>query len=89
MTESEDLRQFIRDLTLRFERATQALSADIREEVRAARDELALHREDSRRYFEVQNAKLDEVIGENRAQTQALLHILDRLGNGGGAAPAT
>ena len=79
MAEADDLRQFIRETTLRFERAMRALSAEIRDEVRQAREE-------SRRYFEIENAKLDELLADNRAQRQALLHILDRLSNGGAAA---
>jgi predicted phage gp36 major capsid-like protein len=84
----DENRQFQRDLILRFERSMRALSAEIRAEVTA-------HREESRRYFEALDAKAaeqrratDELIEENRAQRQALLHILDRLG-GGGTAPAT
>ena len=53
------------------------------------------HRKETRRYFEVLHAqgeresrRVDELIEESRAQRQALLHILDRLGNGG-PAPAT
>jgi hypothetical protein len=74
-------RQFQRDLILRFERSMRAHAAEIRGEV-------AAQREESRRYFEVIDARTEELLQESRAQRQALLRILDRLG-GGGAAPAT
>jgi hypothetical protein len=80
-------REFIRENTLRFERGMRSLSAEIREEVR-------LHRAESREYFErlreqaeEERRRTDDLLAESRAQRQALLHILDRL-DGGGAAPA-
>jgi hypothetical protein len=91
VAERDDLlaayREFIRENTLRFERAIRSISAEIREELR-------LQRKDSREYFEVLHAqgeqesrRVDELIEESRAQRQALLHILDRLDDGG-TAPA-
>ena len=82
-----ELRDFIRENTLRVEHAMRSLdrsihafAIEIRDEVRVARDELRAHdRRESR--------KIDELIEENRAQRQALLRILDRLDDGG-AAPA-
>ena len=75
MTESEDLRTFIREILLRFDRG------------------MAQVREDSRRYFEILDARMeaearrtDELVAESRAQRQALLHVLDQLSNGGPAA---
>ena len=66
----------------------RSISADIR-------DELRLHRDDSREYFELlrdqgrqYGRRIDELIDESRAQRQALLHILDRLDNGGSAPAA-
>lgn len=87
MSESDDFRTFIREVTLRFERGIERISRDIRLEV-------AEHRTESRRYFEVLDRKLDEserrtgeIIAENRARREALFRILDRLdGNGGPAA---
>jgi hypothetical protein len=83
----EAYREFIREQTLRFERAMRALAAEIREEVREQRAQ-------SERYFEIliahdvrESKRIDDLIEENRAQRLALLHILDRLDNGG-AAPA-
>ena len=80
-------REFIREQSLRFEHAMRALSADIREEIRSQREE-------SRRYFERIDRRLDrldkryeDLHDESRAQTQALLRVIDRLDNGG-AAPA-
>jgi hypothetical protein len=98
VAEHDDLfaayREFIREITLRFERAVRSISAEFREERREIRDELRLHRKESREYFELLHAqgeqesrRVDELIEASRAQRQALLHILDRLDNGG-TAPA-
>jgi hypothetical protein len=98
----EAYREFIREQTLRFERAMRELVKEIRaevqaqrEEIRAQREEARAHRDESRAYFEVldahaerENRRIDDLIEDNRAQRLALLHILDRLDNGG-AAPAT
>jgi hypothetical protein len=91
VAEPDDLiaayREFIREITLRFEQGMRSLSAEIREELR-------LHRAESREYFELlwdqaenERRRTDDLLAESRAQRQALLHILDRLDNGG-AAPA-
>ena len=95
MDQHDDLiaayREFISQNTLRFERAMRSLAAEIRSEVQLARKELRndirLQREESRAYFEQQSRRLDDLLEENRAQRKALLHILDKLDNGG-AAPA-
>ena len=71
-------REFAREQQLRFER----LMADARR-----RDE-----EDRRVYiarFDALQEDMREIREESRALLQALLHVLDRLENGGGAAPAT
>ena len=92
MAEGDELiaayREFISQNTLRFERAMRSISVEIREELRA-------HREESRKYFEVlhgqgerESRRIDDLIEESRAQRLALLHILDRLDDDG-AAPAT
>jgi hypothetical protein len=93
MSESDDLRTFIREVTLRFERGIERISRDIRLDV-------AEHRSESRRYFEALRAerkaqhqaereKLDEILAEGRAGRQALFHLLDELrGGSGGTAPA-
>jgi hypothetical protein len=75
MAESDDLRAFIRDLMARFDRGMNAVIA--RQEA---------DREESRRYFERYDAKLDEILAEGRAGRQALFHLLDRLDDGGPAA---
>jgi predicted YcjX-like family ATPase len=77
VTESDDLRAFIRDLMARFDRGMNAVLA----EQKAAREE-------SRRYFEDLNAKTDEIIAEGRAGREALFRILDRLDGNGGPATA-
>src|SRR5438874_9138619 len=105
--EAEILREFIREITLRIERALDKFGADlrgetsairgetsaIRDETRAIRDEMSEQRKESRRYFEALYAKMEyqeeqtrELREESRAQTQALLRMIDRLDNGGAAA---
>jgi hypothetical protein len=66
----------------------RALAAEIREETRTIHEELRAQREENRAYFEAPRAEIAEHREESRAQTKALLHILDRLENGG-TAPAT
>ena len=93
MPERNDLiaeyRQFIREITLRFERAMRSITAEIRDEVRAQREE-------SREYFRLLHAqgdresrRIDELIEESRAQRLALLHNLDRLDGGGAASTSS
>jgi hypothetical protein len=91
MSESDDLRTFIRDLMARFDRGMDAVLARIDEE--AARR--AERERESIRYFKAIRAeqiadreRLDDILAENRAQRAALWRILDRLDNGGGAAGA-
>jgi predicted phage gp36 major capsid-like protein len=83
MTESDDLRSFIRDLMARFDRGMDAVER-----------KLETSREENRRYFEAldrraeeEARRTDEIIAENRAQRDALSRILDRFDNGG-TAPA-
>lgn len=87
MTESDDLRTFIREILLRFDRKW-ALEEAARER------RFAEAREERRRYFEKLNAhqkedreKLDEILAEGRAGRAALFKILDRM-DSGGTAPA-
>ena len=82
MAESDDFREFIREITLRFERGMAAISEDIRADV-------AVSREESRRYLDAIHKNTDEIIAEGRAGREALFRILDKFdGHGGGAAPA-
>jgi len=60
-------------------------SARWRAESAQWRAELREMREASERHFDRVFRELDDSRAENRAQTQALLHILDRLGGGGAA----
>jgi hypothetical protein len=76
---SAEYREFAREMILRFERAMRGLVTEMREGFR-------LQREESRAYFEIERTRLDELIEQSRAQRQALLHILDRLDDGGPAA---
>jgi pyrroloquinoline quinone (PQQ) biosynthesis protein C len=80
---AERYREFIREITLRFERAMRSLVAELQQD-----------RAESRRSFEAVLASIAEhrdetrdLREESRAQTQALLRMLDRLDNGG-TAPA-
>jgi hypothetical protein len=84
VSESEDLRAFIRDLMARFDRGMDATMR-----------RLELQRQESDRYFKAIRAqqladreRLDEILAEGRAGREALFKILDRLDNGGGAAGA-
>ena len=79
----EAYREFIREQTPRFERAMRVLAAQVEDN----REQTRLHREESRRYFERIDKRLDDLHDQSRAQTQALLHVIDRPDNGG-AAPA-
>ncbi len=71
MAESEDLRQFIRDIAARHERIWREQAAMFRE-MRAESREMI--------------AGLRDLREESRAQTRALLQVLDRLENGGAKA---
>ena len=91
MSESDDLRAFIRDLMARFDRGMDAVLKRIDED--AARR--AQRERESIRYFKAIRAqqiadreRLDEILAEGRAGREALFKLLDRLDNGGGAAPA-
>jgi hypothetical protein len=81
MSESDDLRTFIREITLRFERGIDRISGDMR-------SDLAAHRSETRQYFERIDRKLEDQLAESRAQRAALLHILDELRGSGGSAAA-
>jgi hypothetical protein len=86
---AESFREFSRELILRFERSMRELTAELRAENQRTRDELVATREESRRHFEAQQDDMRDLREDSRAQTRALLRVLDRLDNGGGAAPAT
>jgi hypothetical protein len=76
VTESDDLRAFIRDLMARFDRGMAARANEAREYFQV------LHLQNER-----ESRRIDDLLAESRAQREALLHILDELrGNGG---PAT
>jgi microcystin degradation protein MlrC len=82
-SETGDLREFIRTITLRIERAVQAM--DRKTDVLA--EEIVRQREEMRTQFAQQREQLEDILAENRAQREALFRILDRLDNGG-TAPA-
>jgi hypothetical protein len=77
VSESEDLREFIREITQRFERTT--------------RDQIRQMREDGLRAQREHGVIIDELLElreESRAQRGALLALIDEM-RGGGPAPAT
>jgi hypothetical protein len=91
MTTNDDLRTFIREILLRYDRGI----AVALENLAAVREEQRAHREENRVYFETLRAhadaearRTDDVIAENRAQRAALLRILDQLKGNGGTATA-
>jgi hypothetical protein len=73
----EDDRQFFRELLLRFDRKTEAMEQRSIREHKAEMAQLAVLKEQS-----------DKLIAGSEASRLALLSILDRLDEGGGAAPA-
>lgn len=77
MTENDDLRAFIRDITARFDRGMEAVLAG---------QEIA--REENRRYFERIEVETKQIRADGEAGRNALFRILDRLDGGGGGAPA-
>ena len=77
MSESQDLRVFIREQSLLANRRMDQYARELRE-----------WRETMRRHFDAQDRKIDDLIAESRAQRNALFKMMDRLDNGGGAAPA-
>jgi hypothetical protein len=77
MSESDDLRTFIREIMARFDRKMDRIDARMEREA-------AEHRA----YFERLDRKLDDQLAESRAQREALFRMLDRLDGNGGAAAA-
>jgi hypothetical protein len=75
---AEPYKEFIREMTLRIERA-------MRQFAREAREDRLRAQEDHQQLFE----ELRDLREESRAQRQALLRILDRLDGKGGPQPAT
>lgn len=70
--DKDDLQAFIREMTRRSEHVVQAL-------VKGNREFLAELSEESRGKHDVILSQLKEVREESRAQTQALLALIDRL----------
>lgn len=81
MSESEDLRTFIREIMARSDRGFERMERRLDRQFEAAAAERL-------RYFEKLSAKSDELIAESRAQRQALFRILDRMDGNGGTASA-
>lgn len=75
MPESDDLRQFFRDIAARHERIWREQAQMLREQTEMLR---ALREETT----EAHRAQAVD----NRSHRQALLHVLDRLENGGSTA---
>jgi transposase len=82
-----DLRQFMHEILLRFERTMDVLIAEMRrdrEESTRRFDQLTA---EFRQHDAESRAELRDLREESRAQRQALLRLIDRFDNGG-AAPA-
>ena len=84
MESAEPYKEFIREMTLRIERVLGGFARELRED-----------RLEYAKRFDVLQANTEKILvelrdlrEESRAQTQALLRILDRMDNGG-SAPAT
>jgi hypothetical protein len=75
MAESDDLRQFIRDIANRHDRIWRDIRDEFRAERVVTRGMLA----------ELQALRKENEV-DHRAQLDALMHILDRLQNGGAQA---
>ena len=99
MDEAGTLREFMREMVLRMERATRAqvagfetLTATVREELAETRGEMRELREAFYREMEASREKwaseMQDLRDESRAQREALLWILDQLRNGPGPATA-
>jgi hypothetical protein len=78
MESPEPYKQFIREMTLRIERSL----ASFERRAEADRNIYLAH-------FDALQEDMRELREDSRAQTRALLRVLDRLDNGGGAAPAS
>ena len=89
VSDARELRQFMHDIARRHERIwreqREAL-IEMRAELRELREESRADREQRRVESRELILGLREVREESRAQTQALLHVLDKLQNGGAAA---
>jgi t-SNARE complex subunit (syntaxin) len=77
VSESQDLREFIREQSLIANRRMDQFAAELRRNT-----------EEMRRHHDRQDAKLDDLLAESKAQRAALFAMIDRLNSGGGAAPA-
>jgi hypothetical protein len=74
---AEPYREFVREMMLRFERGMREFGRVMDAQMQAFSIEMRGMRAD-----------INDLREESRAQTQALLRMLDRLEGGGGAAPA-
>ena len=86
---SDDLRQFIREMFLRQDRTWREQWGILNELVREVHDQVAELRALRLEYQAAQaeyQAANEETRLEHEAQRNALLHILDRLQNGGAQA---
>lgn len=72
---TDDLRQFIREMTLRSERFHRELLA----ELAAGRRELLAELAAGRRELLTQRHELGELRADSRAQTEALMRMIERL----------
>ena len=76
MSESDDLRTFVREILLRYDRGIAAMREENRHYFAAIRAHQAADRE-----------RLDNILAESKAQRAALFRMLDKLDGRGGEAP--
>jgi hypothetical protein len=76
--EPED-REFMRQLLLRHEKATDAMIARLDEGTAMLREETRQIKRQGDAHTKALRAHTREFVAEMRAQRQALLHVLDRL----------
>ncbi len=78
-----DDREFMRELLLRHEKATDAMIDGLKQATEESRVRTAEIRAGMYSHADAMRAHTREFVAEMRAQRQALFHILDRLdGNG-------
>ena len=78
MAESEDLRQFMRELLARFDRSMSAIDRRMEAQTEQMREQAAAMRAQAAAMREQAGAMRDMRL-EIQANTQGLLHVLDEL----------
>jgi len=90
-SENDALKEFIREMTLRIERGGQAVVAEVRglrEDFGELRTDIVREMGGMRGDLRYLTDEVHDMRSEIRAQTRAIMRVLDHL-NEGGASPAT